>query len=243
MFLHHRPVKTVITGKSGSGKTTYFQRVIENGFGSYWKTVFLYDWQGEMAERLNVQPCFSLEQLPEALKSGFVAYDPCEDFDDDMENGLLAFAHWCFEVCKADDKFPEYPRLFCCDEVQLLIDTPNYCPREIKRIYQTGRRCGLDSAFVAQQLNELNNKIRSQSTERVTFQHEDPLVLELMAKWGFKPQDVASLAVGEFLYRNDKGESGRQAMFNGSRSQSHTEAKTDDRNDSQETVDNQGGQA
>lgn len=211
MFLHHRPIKTVITGKSGSGKTSYFQRLIENGFQSYWKTVFLYDWQGEMSERLNISPCFSIEQLPEALKTGFVCYDPSQDFEDDYENGLDFFAKWSFEICKASDEYPLYPRLFCCDEIQLLL--PNQISPEIQAILQTGRRRGMDMAVVSQQLNELHNRLRSQSTERVTFQHEDLRVLDVMESWGFNPSEVSSLNVGEYLYRNDRGAYSRKQLF------------------------------
>lgn len=68
-------------------------------------------------------------------------------------------------------------------------------------------------AIVSQQLNELHNRTRSQSTERVCFQHVDPRVLDVLADWGFEPGEVESLAVGEFLYSNDRGERQRQNMF------------------------------
>lgn len=212
MFLHHRPIKTVVTGKSGSGKTTYFERLIANGFKAYWQTVFLYDWQGEMSERLNVQPCFKFDELQNHLENGFVCFDPCIEFENDYETGLLAFAKWSFEICKARDDWPRYPRLFACDEIQLLTDTGSTSP-ELKSCLQTGRRVGLDLAIVAQQLNELNNKLRSQSTERVCFQHVDPRVLDVLQDWGFDPREVEKLQVGEFLYLNDRGERQRQAMF------------------------------
>lgn len=212
MYLHHRPIKTVITGKSGSGKTTYFERLLANGFKSYWQTIFLYDWQGEMAERLNLQPTFKISQLPQSLKSGFVCFDPSIEYEGEYEQGLLFFADWTYQVCKSHDTDPPYPRLFACDEMQLLTQ-PGTTEPEIQRILQTGRRCGLDMAIVAQQLNELHNKLRSQSTERVCFQHEDPRVLQVLGDWGFTDDEVHSLAVGEYLYLNDRGEKQRQTMF------------------------------
>lgn len=212
MLLHHRPLKTLITGKSGSGKTSYFQKLLENGFQTYWKTVFLYDWQGEMATRLNVEPCYKIDDLPEALKTGFVCFDPQQDFEGDNETGLLFFTKWSFEICRANDASPGYPRLLACDEIQLLLDTAER-PIEIRTVMQTGRRAGLDIAFVAQQLNELHNKIRSQSTERITFQHEDKTVLDVMWNFGFDPDIVRQLNVGEFLYRNDRGEQCQGNLF------------------------------
>jgi hypothetical protein len=212
VYLHHRPIKTVITGKSGSGKTTYFERLLANGFKSYWQTIFLYDWQGEMAERLGLKSTFQIEQLPEAIKSGFVCFDPSLEYEGDYETGLLFYADWTFNVCKSHDTDPPYPRLFACDEIQQ-VTTPGTVHPELQRILQTGRRCGLDMAIVAQQLNELNNRMRSQSTEQVCFQHNDPRVLDVMADWGLSEDEVSSLTVGEYIYQNDRGERRREAMF------------------------------
>jgi len=211
MLINHRPIKTVITGKSGSGKTTYFQRLLENGFGSYWQTVFLYDWQGEMAQRLRFAPVLDFEALPSELERGFVIFDPAREFEADYTLGLQAFSRWSFEICKTTNA-ARYPRLFACDEMQLLMGNDECLP-EVQSVIQTGRRVGLDMAIVAQQLNELHNIARSQTTERVTFQHEDPYVLSVMAKWGFDPEAVAALPVGEFLYRNDRGEERRDKLF------------------------------
>lgn len=211
MLLHHRPTKTVITGKSGSGKTTYFQRLIENGFASYWPTVLIYDWQGEMSLRLNRPSVIRSEDFPAELRNGILIYDPNIEFEGNLETGLNFFAKWCFETCKCEDA-PPYPRLFCCDEIQLLLDNDNM-PPEIQTILQTGRRWGLDMAIVSQQINELHNRFRSQSTERVTFQHEDTYVLSVMNKWGFDPEQVKVLDVGQYLYNNDRGETGSGKLF------------------------------
>lgn len=203
MFLHHRPIKTVITGKSGSGKTTYFQRLLENGAVNYWKTVFVYDWQGEISERVKIAPVFKLEELPSKLDMTWVIYDPSLEFEGDYETGFSAFADWSFKICKATDA-PPFPRLFSCDEVQLLQTNKDIAP-ELQTILQTGRRWALDCAFVSQQINELHNVFRAQSTEVVTFQHIDPYVLDVIGKWGFDPEQVSTLATGEYLYHNDRG--------------------------------------
>jgi len=209
MFLHHRPIKTVITGKSGSGKTTYFQRLLENGFGHYWQTIFLYDWQGELSERMQLQPVWKIADLPSQLDKGWVIYDPAVEFEGQYKLGLSAFADWTFLACKAPDG-PRWPRLFACDEIQLLATNRDIVP-EIQTILETGRRWALDTAIVSQQINELHNTFRAQSTEVVTFQHVDPYVLNVIGEWGFDPEQVSSLNTGHYLYRNDRGvfESGR----------------------------------
>lgn len=211
MLIHHRPIKTLITGKSGSGKTTYFQRVLENGFGSYWKTVFLYDWQGEIAERLGIESVDSIEDLSAQLPTGLVVFDPAKEFPADHGQGFRFFSRWAFEVCR-DTNEAEYPRLLACDEVQLLEDNDDLS-MEFQTDLQTGRRVGLDLLLVSQQINELHNRARSQMTERITFQHEDDYVLKILEKWGFNRDEVSSLAVGEFLYSNDRGERSRGNLF------------------------------
>lgn len=236
MFLTHKPLKVVITGKSGSGKTTYFQRLLENGFGPYWKTIFVYDWQSELANRFGIEPAYSIDDLQRKLDTGFIVFDPARDFEGDYEAGLLFFARWTFEVCKSRDDYPPYPRLFSCDELQLLQE--NRIDHEIQTILQTGRRVGLDMAIVSQQLNELHNKLRAQSTERVTFQHEDPRVLDVMESWGFNPDEVATLSTGQYLYRNDRGEFKTGALFGPSKAVARDEPK-----EVKEGLDNQGAES
>lgn len=216
MRLTHRPVKTIVTGKSGTGKSTYFERVISNGWITYWPTIFVYDWQGEMSQRLKIVPTFRINQLPEALKTGFVCFDPAQEYEGDYETGLDFFSKWAFETCKlADDNkvYCPYPRLICVDELQLL--TGSVISHEIKTVMQTGRRAGLDSLFVSQQINEIPNNIRNQTTERVTFQHEDAYVLQVMNEWGFDPQIVEHMQTGEYLWRNDRGEHRHEHLFRG----------------------------
>lgn len=215
MFRHHRPTKTLITGKSGSGKTTYFERLLSHGFKNPWQTIFVYDWQCEMSERLQIEPCWNMADIPKHIEKGFICYDPHNDFKGRAEEGLLCFSETVFRICESDDNYPQYPRLFACDEIQLLLETSSL-PIEIKQIMQTGRRAGLDCAFCAQQFNEVHNKIRSQCTERITFQHEDPYVLECIAKWGFDPEQVKAQSVGEYLYSNDRGDKSSGSLFGSS---------------------------
>lgn len=217
MLLAHQPLKVVVTGKSGSGKTTYFQKLIENGWQTYWKTIFLYDWQGELSFRLKVPSITKTSEFPEVLKtSGFICFDPSLEFEGDYETGLDFFAKWAFEVSKKctseQQELCPPPRLFGCDELQLITSNSGLSG-ELQTVLQTGRRWGLDFAVVSQQLNELDNVFRNQMTERVTFQHEDPYVLSVMRDWGFDPDEVSRLAPGSYLWRDDKGGFRRGRIF------------------------------
>lgn len=165
-----------------------------------------------MSHRLGIEPCFSIEELPQKLESGFVIFDPAQEFERNNEQGLQFFAEWSFQICKQTEA-AKYPRLFACDEIQLLMGNDYIFP-EIQAISQTGRRMGLDMAIVSQQVNELHNVFRAQTTERVFFQHLDPYVLSVAEKWGFDAEEISRLALGEFVYGNDRGEFRRGSLFN-----------------------------
>lgn len=209
MLLNHQATKVVITGKSGSGKTTYFERLVRHGFNNPWRTIFIYDWQGEMSQRIGLPPVDRSEHLADALKTGFVCYDPGEEWPGEPETGFDFFCAWVFETRQAivNDEvrrgLAPSSCLFACDELQQLVG--NNMPWEFKCIIQTGRRWGIDSAIVSQQLNEIPNTLRNQCTEVVTFQHSDPYVLGVMDTWGFDPDQVNGLAIGEYLWRDDRG--------------------------------------
>lgn len=165
-----------------------------------------------MSQRLNVESVFRTEDLAEAFQTGFVCYDPSMEWEGDEETGFQFFCSWAFDTTKLSVESGEPgPRLFACDELQSMTGT--MLPWELKRVIQTGRRWGLDAALVSQQLNEIPNTLRNQCSEVVTFQHSDPYVLDIMTDWGFDPMLVAGLDTGEFLWRDDKGNTAQKKLF------------------------------
>lgn len=193
MDLRHRPSKILITGKSGSGKSTYFTRYVANAPHRF---KFIFDHEGELAYRLKLSPAISDGDLLDDLPGGWVLFDPVELFPGDTPGGFNFFCEWVFNVATA---LPG-EKLFCCDELQKLIGT-NTCPWEFALLYETGRRYGVDVVIISQQPNLIHNRVRNPLTEVVTFAQMDPNAMEFLEAYQFNPDEVRALQPGEFLCR------------------------------------------
>lgn len=203
----HQSNKLIITGVSGTGKSTYAERFLVNAYRREYNTLFIYDWQGEFSQRLRVAPCLSIEQLELKAKEGIVCFDPSQEFEGQAYEGLQFFADWSFQVSKLADMrshpdLARYPRMLVVDEMQLLTGTAGI-PHEVQTVTETGRRWGLDFLLISQQINQLHNTLRNQATEVVTFRHEDRYILDVMEELGFDRQQVSTLTnPGGFLCRD-----------------------------------------
>ena len=70
---------------------------------------------------------------------------------------------------------------------------------------QRGRRRGLDFVGVTHQPNELNNKVRGQLTEVVSFCQVEQRALEWLVAAGFSAEELRALRPGRFIARNLRG--------------------------------------
>lgn len=197
MQLFHRSNKALITGGSGTGKTTYWTRLI---LGYRAQTKFVFDSEGELAYRLDATPATSPEQIGAAIPSGWVIYDPEPMFGSDLERGFAFFSSFAFE---ASARLPG-TKLFACDELQAFVNVQTLSP-ELRDIMQRGRRRGLDFVAVTHQPNELNNKVRSQLTEVVSFLQIEERAISWLTAAGFEESDLRGLRPGEFIARNLRG--------------------------------------
>jgi hypothetical protein len=190
MQISHRPTKILVTGKSGTGKSTYFTRYLSNAPQG---KVFLFDHEGEYSFRKRIQPCLSMERLSDELEKQYIIYDPSDDFPGDTLEAFNFFCDWTFEVCKG---IPG-TKLFASDELQKIVATDSL-PQEFCCVVETGRRRGIDTFFVCQQPNLLHNRLRNQLTEIVTFAHLDKRALIFLEELGFNADEIRALERGEF---------------------------------------------
>lgn len=194
MDFAHQPTKVLITGGSGTGKSTYWTRFC---LGYAAKTKFVYDHEGELAQRLRIKPARTLPELAWAIHSGWVIFDPHARWAGRLEEG---FAFFCDFVFRASQDLPG-TKLFACDELQCLVDTHTLSD-ELRLILQTGRRYGIDFAAISQQPNELHNRIRAQLTEIVSFLQVEPRAIEWLVAAGFTDPALRGLRAGEYIARN-----------------------------------------
>jgi hypothetical protein len=201
MNFHHKPVCVLITGKKGSGKTTYWlQRLVKERA----RYKFIFDPCREVSHKLRLQVCIDVPRMNAALAAGqIVCFDSSPLFPGDRREGFAFFARYVMNVSKA----LRGVKLFGCDEFQSVQRTgPDGLPPALKEITDEGRREEINCIFAAQRLNEINDDVRGQITELVTFKHTDTLPLRWLSDMGFDPEAVAALpAPGGWLRRDDDG--------------------------------------
>lgn len=194
MLLAHKSYKLLVTGRSGSGKTTYWQAFL---LRAKYDRRFVFDHQGELGIRLKTRPALHLEEIAAATARGFVLWDPVAMFPGRTEE---AFAFWCEYSFAASQRLPGV-KLFACDELQALVGT-SQAPPALALVLETGRRYGLDCALISQQPNLIHNRIRNQLTEVVTFAQADRRSVDWLEEAGFDGEAVRRLRPGAWIARD-----------------------------------------
>lgn len=206
----HKPTKVLIAGASGTGKTTFALGYIAADLmhGS----VLIYDWQSEIAGRLNVPP------VPLDAGAIFARLADhrlcCVDPLLTETRGEDGLAELC-PIARAWAAEQHQPSLLVVDELHRLGTTAaNGLPEQFVDALEFGRRDGLDVLVISQAPNLLNNRIRNQTTEAVLFR----LIDERAAKWcepfGIDRETLLNLDRGQFCYLNvDTGANWRGRIF------------------------------
>lgn len=201
MNWHHKGLCVLITGKKGSGKTTYWLDRLVKHRARY---KFVFDPVREVTRKLNWTICIDPPRMTKALAAGQpICFDSSPLFPGDRREGFAFFSRWVMNVCKALHGV----KLFACDEFQSVHRIgPEGLPAGLKEITDEGRREEIDCIFAAQRINEVNDDVRGQLTQIVTFRHTDPLPLRWLAERGFDPEAVARLpAPGGWIGIDDDG--------------------------------------
>jgi len=201
MNFDHPPCCVLITGKKGSGKTTYWLQRIQ-AHRAKWK--FIFDPSREVSRKLRLPICIDVPALNAAVaRGGMICFDSSPLFPGDRRGGFAFFSRYVFNL----SKILKGVKVFAADELQSIQRTGDSgLPQGLKEITDEGRREEIDCIFAAQRLNEINDDVRAQLTEIVTFKHDDPLALDWLAARGLDPAAIAALpAPGGFIRRTDDG--------------------------------------
>jgi len=189
----HPSSKILVTGKSGSGKTTYGLRLLTNG---QWDYRFVFDGEGELATRLRLRPAFSPEQCLAAVSGRWVIFDPGRTFSN-PQAGLSFFCEWAFTLC---ERLPGR-KIILVDELWKYCNSATV-PKELELVVFTGRRVGLDCLFLSQRPNRIHNSIRDALSEVVSFRLQDTNSLKFITENGFDEAAIRNLAPGQFIAMN-----------------------------------------
>lgn len=203
MQVHHKPVKILIGGKSGSGKTTYLIRYVRN---SDYTRYFVFDHKNEFENRMGLSTAYSLEEVSEALKRGdrYISYHHSSEFPGDVETAFQVFCEWSYEVCKAMEGQKDGAAgnsLFVCDEVNRFTTTSDL-GFGFKQLIEDGRLQGLDLVATSHAQNQISNRLRLQLSEIVALRTQDQRPLQFLEEEGFDVDKVRGLATGEYIVKD-----------------------------------------
>lgn len=192
MWLAHRPEKILISGASGTGKSTYWTRLL---LGWRAGTKFIFDHEGEFQRITRATGIQTPPGIALATAGGWCIYDPAR-FAGSNAAAFRFFADFAFV---ASENLPG-KKLFACDELQNFVGTGRPGD-EFLRLVERGRRRALDLAVVTQSPNEISNLLRGQFTEVVAFCHIEQRALEWLSNYGFSATALRGLRPGEFIAR------------------------------------------
>jgi len=196
----HRSQKLLLTGTSGTGKTTLFEKLLRCEKA---RVKFIFDHQGEFAMRFDKAACYDADELCDATeRGGYVLFDPVKMFPGKTSDAFRFFCGFVFEV----GKNLKGRKILACDELQKLVDSDD-ATDEFLTILDTGRRYQIDVFCISQAPNRIHNAIRNQLTEVYTFRQSDANAVKYLAENGFDADAVRGLKNGEYFHRNlDTGE-------------------------------------
>lgn len=185
----HPSSALLITGKRGTGKTTLWFERIGDGEDAQ---LFVFDPDLEFARRQGIDYCTTWEACAQCVKAGHpVVFDPVELYQGDLREGFGDFCEWCLSICRI---LPGKKK-FCVDELQKWVPrSPAYVPHGFQLILDEGRRYSLDLCLISRRPNLVNEAVRAELTEVISFQQTDRNPLKWLEEDGFDPDEVKVLA-------------------------------------------------
>lgn len=203
----HPANRVLVSGITGSGKTWFVTRYIQNAMARNKHTrCIIFDWQeGEISHRLGLQAHGSFQEFTKTYWDGsgrILGYDALyQDFADEVQ-ALDAFCEW---TLVANDDL-DHSILLVIDEMGQLFNHGKL-PYFLKRCLVAGRRKQIDMVIVGHQVNELHFSMRNHVTQLVIFQQGEELAVNALHKLNFKaPEaDFSTLKVGEYWLLDKSG--------------------------------------
>ncbi|MCX8156616.1 MAG: type IV secretory system conjugative DNA transfer family protein [Verrucomicrobiae bacterium] len=197
---------TLICGVSGSGKTSFAFRYLVN---VHVACRFIFDPDGEAAQRLDLPAAATARELEEDLATGWVLYDPHAMFPGQLPQAFRFFCEWAYE---AAGRGPGR-KILLVDEVWKYCG-PLTIPQELALCIQTGRKRGLETVFCTQRPNRLNEAITNEVSELVCFRLQGENAVRFVDSLAGRPLAAPEMALGSFLSLNlDSGANVRGKLF------------------------------
>jgi len=185
----HKSRRTLVTGRTASGKSSLVEWLILNEYQDYSK-IFVYDFEGEWCQRLGVVPVTSLGEIARS-KERIICYDPVNEITDDPFDDYCLFV---FEFAKS----LRQKILVVIDELQMFVNV-HALPTNFMSMLLRGRRYKIDMICISQQPNLIHNAVRSQVSEIATFGQSDSNAMKFTRSFGIFDDEVTKLDDLEFF--------------------------------------------
>jgi hypothetical protein len=222
MDILHKAKRYLVSGVSGTGKTEFSKRLLEQSKG----TKFIFDHQEEMAMRLKCREIVNIDDILPALekKEEYICFNPHHEFQGDVVGGFEWFCDYVYKMSWV----LQGHKIFFSDEVQDMITS--YNPgKGLSLILQNSRKQLLDSILNCQQTNRIHNIARNQYSDLVIFRQQDSIAAGMLPK-SVSQEQLMSLQDGEFYHVRQGKVSKGKLIWNGSNkvdSAPHTPIESD----------------
>lgn len=183
---------TLVTGRSGTGKTTFCLRYLVNA--SHLRGRWIWDADGQLSARLGLPAASTADELEASLEDGWSIFDPNPMFPGRHGEGFSWFASWAYAAAARTPG----PSVLLVDEVWRYC-TPHAIPQPLAECIQTGRVRGLSCMFATQRPNKLNGAVVNEVTECVAFRLQDRMGLAIVEECGLPASEVSALVPGSWL--------------------------------------------
>jgi hypothetical protein len=193
-----RPRVTLICGRSGAGKTTFAIRYLLNARDVSLRMIW--DPAGEYAQRLRLPPQRTVLELDLGIRRGWCLWGT-DLWPGDADAAFEAFCDAAWEYAG------HMPRrtIVLVDEVWKYC-TPMRIPHALAVLVQEGRKRRVETVFLTQRPNRLNESILGEVTECVVFPLTGERGLMRVVQTCDVPEDeVERLRPGEFVSVSDRG--------------------------------------
>lgn|SRR6185503_1987129 len=199
MNFDHPALRILITGKSGSGKSTLVRQIAQRS-KARWK--FAFDPRREFVRFCNWGFAQDRPSLIKAVGDRRpVSFDSSGLFPGDRAEGFIFFCRWVYTVGQT---LPG-TKLVIIDELQNVQGVGTHgCPKVFLELLDEGRAHQFDVMTIAQRVNSVNDQVRAQITECVSFLHTSGTQLDWLEKeCDFDRAAVKALPKpGGYIWRN-----------------------------------------
>lgn len=188
------PCSTLLCGMTGSGKTTFALRYLQNVSAA---CRFVFDDLGQCSARLKVPHSGTAAELEAALATRWVVFNPHRMFPGDIEGAFRFFCQWVYDCSRRG----EGKKVLLVDELWKFC-SPNRIPKELAVVAQTGRVENIELVTATQLPHKIHASITGQFTELVCFRLDERLALDKVEELGADRDAVQALPLGSFIAWN-----------------------------------------